>query len=243
MTQKIGTQVRLVLSRAHADDPALRLRDDYEFLVSDNQLRCALDVPDAAAPIKIGADLQRRSIAISMELSAPKDKQRASSRINWLVRQLNKSVPDDLYVRSRWPGRAGDIQVSLEEARNNPSSLERGREGMVPNSFEVLLVRDLAGKFSGAKTFIEALEEAVPHFYEQVGQHLRPYVATPPKLKEAGQPDAAEQGQISPITMSLGTAPPPPEMLLAVPAISREEPPVETAAVNPLGIGGPNPEL
>jgi hypothetical protein len=44
-------------------------------------------------------------------------------------------------------------------------------------------VRDLAAKFSGAKTFIEALEEAVPYFYEQVGQHLRPYVATPPKIK------------------------------------------------------------
>jgi hypothetical protein len=232
MTQKIGTQVRLVLSRAHTEDPALRLRDDCELLVNDNQLRCALDVPDAAAQIRVGADLQRRSISISMELSAPKDKQRASSRINWFIRQLSKSIPDDLYVRSRWPGRAGDTQVSLTEARENPSSLERGREGMVPNSFEVLLVRDLAGKFSGAKTFIEALEEAVPHFYEQVGQHLRPYVATPPKLKEAGQGDISEQSQISSAIISLGAAPPPPDTPLAVSSVGEIKPPDEPAIDN-----------
>lgn len=48
---------------------------------------------------------------------------------------------------------------------------------------EILLVRDLAGKFAGAKTFIENLEGAVPHFYEQVGQHLSPYVAPPPRVR------------------------------------------------------------
>jgi hypothetical protein len=191
MTQKIGTQVRLVLSRAQSDDSTVRLREDCDLLVSDYQLRCALDVPDSAAPIKICADLQRRSLAISMEVAAPKDKQRASSRINWLVRQLTKSTPDDMHVRARWPGRAGVTQVSLAEVRESVEALERGREALVPTSFEIVLVRDLAGKFSGAKTFIEALEEAVPHFYEQVGQHLRPYVATPPKIKDVAKVDGS----------------------------------------------------
>jgi len=95
-----------------------------------------------------------------MEVAAPKDKQRASSRINWLVRQLTKSAPDDIYVRARWPGRAAITQVSLTEVRENVEVLERGRETLAPTSFEVVLVRDLAGKFSGAKTFIEALEDA-----------------------------------------------------------------------------------
>ena len=197
MTQKIGTQVRLVLSRAQAEDAAIRLKEDCDLLVSEHQLQCALDVPDSAAPIRICADLQRRSLAISMEVAAPKDKQRASSRINWLVRQLGKADPSEMYIRARWPGRAGVTQAGLTDARESTAALERGREGLVPTSFEVVLVRDLAGKFSGSKTFIEALEEAVPHFYEQVGQHLRPYVATPPKIKDGAKPDTDVDQQLS----------------------------------------------
>ena len=55
-----------------------------------------------------------------------------------------------------------------------------------------MLVHDMAAKFSGAKTFIEQLEEAVPRFYKDVGQHLRAYVAAPPKLQPKVQ--VAEEG-------------------------------------------------
>ncbi len=55
---------------------------------------------------------------------------------------------------------------------------------MLPSQLEVILVRDLAGKFIGSKTFIEQLEEAVPYFYDQVGQHLRAYVVPPPRLRK-----------------------------------------------------------
>ncbi len=200
MAQKIGTQVRIILSRAHSDDSVARFREDCDLLINDLQLRCTLDVPDSAAPIKICADLQRRSLAISMEVAAPKDKQRASSRINWLVRQLSKTASNEMYVRARWPGRASVTQASLTEVRENTDALERGREGMAPTSFEIVLVRDMASKFSGAKTFIEALEDAVPHFYEQVGQQLRPYVAAPPKIKDGAKPDAADPPPGDPAT-------------------------------------------
>jgi hypothetical protein len=197
MTQKIGTQVRLVLSRAQAEDAAVRLKEDCEFLVSDHQLQCALDVPDSAAPIRIFADLQRRSLSISMEVVAPKDKQRSSSRINWLVRQLGKADPSEMHIRARWPGRAGVTQAELKEARESTVPLERGREGLIPTSFEVVLVRDLGAKFSGAKNFIEGLEEAVPYFYEQVGQHLRAYVATPPKIKDDTKSESATAAEVA----------------------------------------------
>ena len=206
MAQKIGTQVRIALSRAHAEDASARLREECDLLVAEHQLRCTLDVPDTAAPIKICADLQRRSLAVSMEVAAPKDKQRASSRINWLVRQLSKTTAIDMYIRARWPGRASVTQVTLAEARGDGDTLERGREGMVPTSFEIVLVRDLAAKFSGAKTFIEALEDAVPYFYEQVGQQLRPYVATPPKIKDGTKADAQDAQPSDPATLHI--APP-----------------------------------
>jgi hypothetical protein len=41
----------------------------------------------------------------------------------------------------------------------------------------------MAGKFSGSGTFILGLEEAVPAFYEQVGQYLKAWQPSAPKIK------------------------------------------------------------
>ena len=47
------------------------------------------------------------------------------------------------------------------------------------------MVKDLAGKFSGSRTFIEELESFVPTFYDNVGQYLQTYVAKPPKPRQS----------------------------------------------------------
>ena len=54
---------------------------------------------------------------------------------------------------------------------------------VLPQSFEVVRVIDLAGKFGGVKTFVESAKEEVPLFYKDVGEHLRAWVPPPPKLK------------------------------------------------------------
>ncbi|MFB9726826.1 hypothetical protein [Haloechinothrix salitolerans] len=197
LSRKLSHTVRLRLSRAHREDPTARMRDDCESLVATHRLSCTFDIPDAAAPLVVVADLQRRCISVSMTLAAPRDKQRASSRINWLLRQLTKTDPHGIHVRAYWPGRAPTTQASLADLRDNASVLESENRSLVPTSFEVLLVQDLAGKFSGSRTFIELLEGAVPTFYERVGERLRPYITPPPKLQrqqaesadDAGAPD------------------------------------------------------
>lgn len=185
LARKVGRSVRLRLSRAHSDDPVQRIRDDSARLADSQELGCFLDIPDAAAPVLILANLQRRSLSVSMTLTAPRDRRRSGSRINWLLRQLTKANPEGLHVRATWPGRAPATQAGLAQLRDDPSGLEAENRNLVPTQFEVLLVRDLAGKFGGTKVFIEQLEEAVPYFYEQVGQHLRAYVAPPPPLRKA----------------------------------------------------------
>jgi hypothetical protein len=119
-----------------------------------------------------------------MRLAAPKDKKTAQSRINWIVRQLAKAKSENIFVNAIWPGRAQDTQVSLAELRENPQLLRAENNALVPLFFDVVMVRDLAGKFAGPKTFIEHLEATVSNFYEQVCQHLRTWVAPPPKLVE-----------------------------------------------------------
>ncbi len=184
MSRKLGHHVTLKLSRAHSDDQMGRLKDDCELLVGSHNLLCTLEVPDAAAPITVCADIGRRTIACAMRVAAPKDKKRSKSRINWLIRQLAKTKPDDIFIKAIWPGRAQDTQAKLADLRENLGVLEADNVSLVPQHFEVIMVRDLAGKFSGSKTFIEHLESVVPDYYEQVGQHLRVWVAPPPKLVE-----------------------------------------------------------
>jgi hypothetical protein len=184
LTRKVGRSVRIRLSRAHVESPVQRLKDDSTHLAEKHELTCTLEVPDAAAPISIAADLQRRSLCVSMALTAPRDRQRTTSRVNWLVRQLPKANPEGVHIRAIWPGRASATQATLASLRDDPSRIEGSNKSLVPTQFEVVLVRDIAGKFGGSRTFIEHLEEAVPYFYEQVGQHLRAYVAPPPQVRK-----------------------------------------------------------
>ncbi len=184
MSRKLGRQVTLSLPRTHSNDQARRLKDDCEAFVDSHNLSCTLSVPDAAAPLTIGADVGRRTVTCAMRIDAPRDKKRTRSRINWVVRQLSKTEPSDIFVKALWPGRARDTQAKLEELRENPDLLDSDNSSRTPWGFEVIMVRDLAGKFSGSRTFIEHLETAVPEYYENVGQHLRAWVAQPPKMVE-----------------------------------------------------------
>lgn len=188
MSRRLGREVRLKLSRTHRNDPAARLRDDSEELVQSKLLACTLEIPDAAAPLLVTAHLGRRTIVCSMKLQAPKEKKRASARVNWLLRQLASSAPAGVFIKAGWPGRAQDTYAALEAARANPACLESENAGHAPVTFEVTMVRDLAAKFAGAKTFIESLEEFVPEYYENIGQHLRAWVPAPPKLIDGADP-------------------------------------------------------
>ena len=183
MSRKLNTTVRAHLSRSHRDSPETRMKDDCEKLIKEQKLHARLDIPDAAAPLEVVADLVRRSICVYMTLSAPKDKKKTPARVNWLIKQLKNAKADNLYIRANWPGRAASTQAPLALLRDNVTNIEGDNKALVPSSFEIMLVHDMAGKFSGVKTFIEQLEEAVPWFYKNAGQHLRAYVAPPPKLR------------------------------------------------------------
>src|SRR5690606_31406098 len=177
-------------------DPAVRLKDDVERLLASYRLECAFSVPNAAAPITLRCDLRRRSIEVTMNLLAPADRQRATSRVNWILKQLTRTEPNGIHVRANWPGRTPATQAPLEVLRNDPAMLLAEGVSALPTSFDVSLIRDIAGKFSGRKAFLEEVEAALPYFYEQVGQHLRPYAPRPPKVKPANE-EQDDQGSVA----------------------------------------------
>ena len=181
MSRIVGRAVHLKLSRAHRETPTERAREDCQQLAEHKTLSCTIEIPDAANDLCVIADLQRRTITCSMELRAPEDRARTSARVNWLLRQLGKTTDQDILVKAKWPGRSPDTQDTLSRLRGDPSLLQASNSKMSPRAFEVAMIRDLAGKFSGSRNFIEHLEGAVPVFYEQVGQYLKQWHPAPPK--------------------------------------------------------------
>lgn len=183
LTRKLGQEVDAKLPRTHRKNPEQRLKEDGERLVKHGRLECTLDVPNAAADLEIVANLTRRTISCSMRLDAPEDKKRTRSRANWLVRQLKDANTDGIYVRALRRGRAETTEAPLAEVLEDGSILESSDTDAVASAFEVFYLVDLAGRFSGNKVFIEELEKAVPHFYEEVGERLRAWVPAPPRLR------------------------------------------------------------
>lgn len=189
MSRLLNESVGLKIGRAHAKDPVKRLKDDSEKLAAEHRLEVILNVPNAAADLVIVADLHRRSIFCGMKLIAPKNKKSTSARINWLLRQLSDCETDNFWIRAIRTGRAADTDARLADVLADKSCLETNESAVVPTAFEVFYMLDLAGRFSGSRVFIEELEKAVPHFYEQVGQFLRAWVAPPPKVPKDGAVD------------------------------------------------------
>lgn len=185
MSRTLTVPVSLRLSRKHTNNPVSRVKDDCEELVKTLALTCELDIPNAVSPLKVTADLQRRTIDCSMSLNAPKDKQRASARLNWLLRQIKETNLDDIFIRAYTMGRANNPQVKLSDVRENPNTLLTVEGNQIqPVAFDVILSRDLAGKFSGRNTFIQTVEDTVKEFYIAVGQNLEAWTPPAPKVEK-----------------------------------------------------------
>ena len=183
LTEAVNANVTIGLSRSHRGNSSKRIEDEATILSQEQELRAKYDVPDAASPIAVVANLKGRTIEVSMQLRAPADRKSTVARVNWLLRQLPKDG-DELHIRAYWPRRAKATQASLESIRENPSTLQIEDRSLAPTSFEVKLVRNAVGRFSQPKRFVEELEEAVRQFYEQVGQRLKRWQPAAPKIVE-----------------------------------------------------------
>jgi len=191
MSRHLGAPAKELLARSHVKDSDQRLKYDVEKLVSSNELSCTLEIPDTAAVIEITANLQRRSISCSMRLEAPKDPKTNKPQINWLLKQLTKTSEECIHIRAWHKNAQLPSQAALSIVRTSPQCLVAdGKEKVLFARFEVAMVCDLAGKFSGTQTFIKSLEDLIPEFYAQVGQHLRAWVPPPPKPQSKEQEES-----------------------------------------------------
>lgn len=193
MSRQLETNVTTVLSTKERKDPVARLDALQNTFVASGELKSRLEVPDAASPISVEADLTRRSVTVSMEVDAPKDKKRASATVTWLLRQLAKTEDGSIMLVAKWPGRTQDTFAELSTAREDVDALVRERKGQLPRAFEIRAVSDLGGKFTQRRNFVPEMVACVTRFYASVGQHIVPWQAPPPKPKPPTQTEELEE--------------------------------------------------
>jgi hypothetical protein len=184
LSMKLGQSVDISLSRAREKDPELNFTTDCVELTKNSSLRAEFVIPNAASRLSLSADILRKVLVISMRLEAPKDKSRSTASINWLTRQLKNVSKDDLSVRAIWPKRITDTMATLSEVIDDPTCLVPDNVSDLPTHLEVVRVIDMAGRFKGAKTFVEDASSQFPKFYHDAGQHLSKWVPQAPKIKE-----------------------------------------------------------
>jgi hypothetical protein len=184
LSRMTETSVSEKLSRKHRQDGSTRAKDGLVDLRETQCLSVELEVPDAAAPLTVVADMRRRSVDVGMTLRAPEDKVSSKARVNWILRQVKTEKSEDLYLRALWPGKAEPSTCLISDLRENPDAISEGKEHLSPHSFHVFRSKRLGARFTQQSNFISDLEEIVPSFYHDVGAGLAAWKKKAPRIKE-----------------------------------------------------------
>ncbi len=185
LTGQLGRDVRQVLAKDQRT-PAARRQFLRDSLVSSGRLSAQLQVPDAAAPIEIVADLRARQVTATAHIDAPREG-RSKGRVSWLVRQL-ANASEDLKVEARAVYASASLPSILGVVRQNPEVIypDDGRE---IRQFSLSLSRNMGLKRdSGKGSFIESVVSTTTDFYGEALQSLKPWKPPPPKLKRQEEP-------------------------------------------------------
>jgi hypothetical protein len=194
--QRLGSDVQTALSRKELADPTLRSQALVASLVGSGTLTGGLRISGAAASITVTADLRAGQILCQCEIDAPKQG-RQRTRVNWLVRQLEKA-PDNIRVEAfALHSRGAGAAELLKVVRPNPDILipDPTRE---LKSFRLTQITPMGTKRgAGRGSFIDSVADAVDSFYVTILQHLRAWTAPPPKLREEPETPGVPQALVS----------------------------------------------
>lgn len=183
LSRELGVDVRPALSRGEMKDPDRRLHAAASTLAETGILSGGLRVPNAAAPIEVTADLRASQVHCSMTVDAP-DTGKATTRLNWLLRQLRDSKDkvriEAIAVRQRGKGAVR----TLAELRETPKLVieDPARE---LRAFTVSLSANAGTKRGKARgSFVTSVLENVENFYADVVQHIKPWTPPPVKVRD-----------------------------------------------------------
>lgn len=181
--RQLGAEVTPVMSRTLANDPAARTSALVESLVASGTLAASIRIPNAVAPLEILADLRSNRITCHFDLEAPKEG-KPTTRVNWALRQL-REAPDSVRVEAFVKGQRAGTAELLRDLRGDPTKLVHDAKKEI-RLFRIAQSHPLGTKRSGIRgSFIDSMLHAIDTTYGDVGQKLKAWSATPPRLRSA----------------------------------------------------------
>lgn len=181
--RQLGTEVTPFLSRRELTEPHTRTQTLISSLVEDGRLAGAIRVPDTVGHLNVLVDLRAKDVTCFVDVDAPREG-RATTRVNWLVRQL-KNAPDGLRVEAFVArGRGASTAGLLRDIREDASVLVADRSKEI-RSFRVACTSAVGGKRGrGRGAFIDSILNATDEFYAEVLQNLKAWSAAPPRVRQ-----------------------------------------------------------
>jgi hypothetical protein len=189
--RQLGVEVQPVLSRKELAEPASRAQALVSSLVSLGRVDGAVRIPNAIGPITITADLRSGRVTSAVTIDAPREG-RPLTRVNWLVRQL-KNAPDSLRVDCfAAHARGASTSELLRDVRQNPALLIQDAKRDL-RSFDLALTAPMGTKRGqGRGSFVGSVLDLLDSFYESTVQTIKPWAASPPKLRTGADTDESD---------------------------------------------------
>lgn len=181
MGRQLGIEVQPALTRKDLADPGARTQGLIDTLVKTGALNGGLRIPNAVGPVEITADIRASRLTASVEVAAPAEG-RATTRINWLVRQL-KDASDGVRIDAGALHSRADTSALLKMVRDKPEVLIEDPKREL-RTFRIALSAPMGTKRGeGRGSFVTSVLDLVDDFYRSVVQNLKPWTAGPPKLR------------------------------------------------------------
>ena len=179
--RKLGIEVTPVLSRQEVADSSLRTSALVSSLVAHGTLSAALRIPHTVGPLVVEANLRTNKVSCHFDVDAPSEG-KATTRVNWLVRQL-KEAPASVRLEAFVPRARDGASELLRDVREFPAKLVLDPSKEI-RSFRVAQIHALGAKrTAGRGGFIDSILTAIDTSYADIGQRLKAWSAAPPRLR------------------------------------------------------------
>ena len=176
-------------SRILKENLKTRLSGDIKSLVEKKTLTSVLSVKGAVSDILVQAFFEKRTIVMSVKVSAPLDKG-IKGRFGWISRQIEycqkkdketfESLKNELMIDLHIKYISKSERISYDKI----DSLYENLKTKEITDFGVLLVKDFGKNFSSTKKFVEIIEEMLFNFYKCIVQYLDNWKQPAPKLTD-----------------------------------------------------------
>ncbi|MEV0679894.1 hypothetical protein AB0I60_25545 [Actinosynnema sp. NPDC050436] len=200
--RRLGTEVTPALTRKEIAEPQLRVAKQVAQLVGEGRLTAGVQIPGTVGTLQVVADLRAGRVSCHVDLDGPREG-RATTRVNWLVRQL-KDAPETLRLEAfALHARGAGASELLRTVRADPAVLVADPAREI-RGFRVAHSAPAGTKRgTGRNSFIDSVLGTITGFYEDVVQNLKPWAAAPPRIR----PEEAFVPPVDVLAALVSTAP------------------------------------